>query len=370
MMFSYSIPEEVYGSKAMARFFLLLRNEFKQFQSALVVHLIAVLQPALMYIFMSVIMVVPTFDMYYVDNNTKLGDEFQAAIEEVGSPIGPDYINPIPIEAPDPGNRQVIEIVNIDGKPTALQRFGFIDSNLVKNLRNRLTAAALILWNTDLDGQAVRVGEFPWLPRDIPYTVYFGMAMIPLTAYLSAAMIGGYMMAQEFENGTILEYRLCPTNYLLLLGAKLTRLILTALISSAVLLLMLGLITGVWPSSLLPVFLILIPMAIIAACIGTMAGLLTKSSLPSFLVSLASAFAFWLMGSGFGLAAGFSTTFEKISRLIPNTPVIEMLFPYFYFGRQVAPAPHLARFQLAGYCLALVAGVITIYRQQVKERMK
>ena len=354
----------------MARYFLLLRNEFKQFRSALVVHLIAIFQPTLMYILMAVIMVVPTFDMKLVNPRTEIGVYLLEAMEKVGSPIGPTYINPILIDQPDPGHRQVIEIQAREGKNTALQRFGYIDSNLVKNLRNRLTAAALILWNDDLGSRRVEINEFPWLHQDIPYTVYFGMAMIPLAAYLSAAMIGGYMMAQEFENGTILEYRLCPTNYLLLLGAKITRLILTALLAGAILLLSLGLITGIWPSSIPPIFLILVPLSLIAACIGIMAGLLTKSSLPSFLVSLASAFAFWLIGSGFGLAAGFSSAFEKISRLIPNTPVIEMLFPYFYFGRQVASNPLLAKIQLIIYCLVLVGGATIVYRQQIMGRVK
>ena len=354
----------------MHRYFLLLQNEFKQFRSALIVHLIAILQPTLMYIVMSVIMVVPTFDMNITRQGTNLEKDFLTAMEQVRSPIGPDYIDPILVEQAVPGHRQVIEILSKDGKPTALQRFGFIDSNLVKNYRDRLTAAALILWNMDLGSRGIQINEFPWLPRDIPYTVYFGLGMIPLAVYLSAAMIGGYMMAQEFENGTILEYRLCPTHFLLLLGTKIARLILTALFAGAVLLIALGLITGTWPSSFLPVFLILIPLALISSCIGIMAGLLTKNSLPSFLVGLASAFAFWLLGSGFGLAAGFSTTFERISRLIPNTPVIEMLFPYFYFGRQVASDPLLAIIQLIVYCLVLLAGVIIIYRKQIMVRTR
>lgn len=349
----------------MRRYFLLLMNEFKQFRTALVVHLIAIIQPTLMYLLMSVIMVIPTFDMFIVDSNTKLGKELLGAMTEVGSPIGPDYINPILIDQAYPGHRQVIEITNLDSNPVAIQHFGYIDSNLVKNLRNRLTSAALILWNRDLGNQSVSIIEHPWLPRDIPYTVYFGMAMIPLAAYLAAAMIGGYMVAQEFEGGTILEYRLCPTDYRLLLAAKLTRLMLTGLAAASILYTALGIITGVWASSSYMVFLILIPLTIIASCIGIMAGLLTRSSLPSFLVGLASAFAFWLIGSGFGLAAGFSRLFEQISRLIPNTPIIEMLIPYFYFGRQVATNPIEAKLQLAGYTLILLVLVTVVYRQRI-----
>lgn len=349
----------------MKRFFLLLVNEFKMSRTAVVVHLIAVLQPTLMYILMSAIMVVPTFDMRIVDPKTELGEDLVTAMDAVGSPIGPDYINTIIIEQVDPGYHQVIEVVNLDGTPSALQHYGFIDSNLVKNFRNRLTAAALLLWNQELGDQAVRVNEHPWLLLDVPYTVYFGMAMIPLAAYLAAALIGGYLMAQEFEQGTIQEYRLSSTSAYLLLAAKITRLLLTGLSAAVILYTAVGFITGVWASSVPAVLVSILPLTLIASCIGLLAGMITRSSLPAFLIALASAFGFWLLGSGFGLAAGFSPRFERISRMIPNTPTIEILFPYFYFGKEVAVNPMMAKLQLVGYCLAAMVFVIGVYRWRV-----
>jgi hypothetical protein len=329
------------------------------------VHLIAIIQPTLMYILMSIIMVVPTFEMRIANPGSDIGHDFLSAVEDVKSPIGPDYIEPILVDEVSPGHRQVVEIIEIDGKPTAVQHFGYIDSNMVKNLRNRLTAALLVLWNNELGDQGITLQEHPWLPNDIPYTVYFGMAMIPLAAHLAAAMIGGYVMAQEFENGTILTYRLSPTSYLIILTAKLARLMITAMAAALILYVTLGLITGVWSSSILVVFIILLPLILITSCIGLTAGMLTRSSLPSFLIALASAFAFWLIGSGFGLAAGFSSLFEKISRLMPNTLVVEMLFPYFYYGRQVADNQLGAAFQIIGYTITMLLIVILVYRNRV-----
>jgi ABC-type transport system involved in multi-copper enzyme maturation permease subunit len=354
----------------MRRFFLLLLNEFKQFRTALPIHIIALMQPTFMYILMATIMVVPTYDMYIAQPETALGDELVTAMERVRSPIGPDYINPILLPQADPGYRQVIEVIEQDSQTTVLQQYGYIDSNLVKNFRNRLTAAALLLWDQRLGSQAISVEEYPWLPLDVPYTVYFGMAMVPLAAYVAAAMIGGYLMAQEFENDTILEYRLCPSSPFLLLAARLTRLLITGLIAAAILYLALGFLTGVWASSPLAVFAILLPLTWIAACIGLLAGLLLRSSLPAFLVALTTAFGFWILGSGFGLAAGFSSTFESISRLIPNTAIIEMLFPYFYFDRQVAHHPTQAKLQLLGYCLVLPLFVAVTYRWRVLTKQR
>ena len=349
----------------MNRLLLLLRVEFRFFRTAPVVHLIAVLQPTLMFLLMSVIMVVPTFDMRVVEPSTDAGQDLLAAMDDVGSPIGPDYINTILVDSPEPGHRQVIEVIDQGGKSTAVQRFGYIDSNLVKNLRNRLTASLLVMWNRDLGGAAIQITERPWLPADISYTVYFGMAMIPLAAYLAAAMIGGYLMAGEFEHGTILSFRLCPSSPYLHLTAKLLRLLITSMAAAALLYTALGVMTGIWSSSPPAIFLSILPLAFIGACIGLIAGMLTRSALPSFLAALASAFAFWLVGSGFGLAAGFSDLFEKISRLIPNTAVVEMMFPYYYDGRQVAAYPLGAKIQLAAYSLALLAAAILVYKRKV-----
>jgi ABC-type transport system involved in multi-copper enzyme maturation permease subunit len=365
MMSFYSIPDELYGSDVMKRFFLLLLNEFRLSRTALIVTLIAIVQPTLMFVLMADTMVVPTFDLNVVQPETKVEQGLVSAMKQVGSPIGAGYINPILVNQADTSNTQVIEVVERDGVLTVVQHYGYIDSNLVKNLRNRLTSALLVLWNNQLGDRAITVNEHPWLPRDIPFTVYLGMAMMTFAAFLAAAMIGGYLMAQEFENGTILEYRLCPISLYLLLAAKITRLVLTGLIAAALMYIALGLKTGVWSSSTLLVFVILLPLILIAACIGLSAGMLTRSSLPSFLEALTSAFLFWLIGGGFGLAAGFPSILEKISRLIPNTPIIEMLFPYYYFGRVVAANPVAAQLQLALYCLVLLILVVVVYRQRV-----
>ncbi len=71
----------------MRRLLLLLLNEFKLTRTAVTVNLIAVIQPTLMYILMSVIMVIPTFDMYIVQPKTDLGKMLLVAMKEVGSPI-------------------------------------------------------------------------------------------------------------------------------------------------------------------------------------------------------------------------------------------------------------------------------------------
>jgi hypothetical protein len=76
------------------------------------VHLIAIVQPTLMYALLATVMVVPTFDMVVVQPETALGRDLVAAMKEVGSPIGADYINPILLPQADSGHRQVIEIVN------------------------------------------------------------------------------------------------------------------------------------------------------------------------------------------------------------------------------------------------------------------
>lgn len=348
----------------MARFRLLLVNEFKLFRTAIPIHLVAIFQPTVMYLLMSVILVHPTFDMEIDRPTSEKGWTLVDAMASVGSPIGLPYINPILVNWDGVDvTRQVVVVEERDGVATAVQYYGLIDSNLVKNFRNRLTAAALLLWNRELGEKAVTIAEHPWLPRDVPYTVYFGMALLSMTAFLAASILGAFLTAQEFEFRTILEYRLAPVPVALILGAWLTRLILSALVSVAVLLITVGLVTGFWPNSLGLVGLILLPVAAIAACLGIIAGLLLRKSIPGFLVGLVGSFAGWIIGSAFGLASGFGEAYEQISRLTPFTHATELLFPH-YFGARIG-TPWISALFLVLVCTGMVALTALVYRWQV-----
>ena len=348
----------------MKRFLLFLTNEFRLARTAVPIHLVAILQPTVMYLLMATILVHPTFDMNVRQPADELGWALVAAMEEVGSPIGEPYIRPVLVESDQvKGMRQVVSVERVDGVPTAVQRFGLVDSNMVKNYRNRLTAAALRLWNDTLGPRAVTVDERPWLPRDIPFGVYFGMAMLPLAVALSASIIGGVLTAQEFELHTMLEYRLAPVPLALILGARLTRLALSGLFAGGVLLVSVGLITDYWPHPLWPVVLILLPVGIIAGGVGVIAGLLLQKSIPAFLVGLVTAFVGWILGSAFGLAAGFNPVYEFISRLTPNTHAVELLFPT-YFGVAVG-SPWPSALILLLMSAGMVALTAWVYRGRV-----
>jgi ABC-type multidrug transport system permease subunit len=355
----------------MRRLRLLLLNELKLIRTTIPFHAVGIFQPTLMFTLMSFILVMPTFDMRVVQPATPLEHELVAAMNEVGSPIGEKYIEPILVETDSPGELavgQVISVETVAGESTAVQRFGLIDSNIVKNFRNRLTAAALSLWNESLDGYAVTIEQRPWLPRDIPYGVFFGMAMLPLAAFLGASLAGGALMAQEFEFDTITEFRLSPIPMCFVVGTRLLRLSLTGLLSAVVLMVAIGLLGGVWPSSLLGALAILLGMALLGACLGMIAGLLLQSTLPSFLMSLVTTFFTWIMGSAFGLAAGFGGVYEAVSRWMPNTHAVELLFPLYY--RVGIGASQPAILFLSTACFLMVILTAVIYRQKVLMRKR
>lgn len=352
----------------MSRFRLLLVNEFKLFRTSIPIHLVAILQPTVMYLLMTVILVHPTFDMYVDRPSTGEGWAMVSAMREVGSPIGLPYINPVLVDWDGTSvSRQVIRVEDRNGVPTAVQHYGLIDSNLVKNLRNRLTAAALVMWNAELGTRAVAVEEHAWLPRDVPYVVYFGMALLPMTAFLAASIMGAILTAQEFEFGTIVEYQLAPAPLALVLGARLVRLVLSALLAAGVLLVTLGLVTGFWPGSLLEVALILLPVAATAGCLGILAGLLIRKSIPAFLVGLVTTFVGWIMGSGFGLAAGFGKGYETLSRLTPFTHATELLFSQYYGASIGRPLVSVLFLTLSGAVLLVLTALTYRWRVMKQE---
>jgi ABC-type multidrug transport system permease subunit len=348
----------------MNRLLLALKNEIKFVRTSIPVHLVAMLQPTVMYLLMSVILVHPTFDMYVTPPSTEDGRALVDAMQGVASPIGVPYINPVLIEMDKPdGLRQVVTVEERSGRAIVTQHYGLIDSNMVKNFRNRLTAAALRLWNDELGRRAILIEERPWLPKDVSYTLYFGMAMLPLTIAVAASIVGGILTAQEFEYGTILEYRLAPVSSGLVIGSRLIRLIIIGLISAVILLITLWLVNGVWPASLWRVGLILVPIGIIAGSLGITVGLLARKSIPAFLVGLVTSFVGWLIGSAFGLAAGFNRVYEFISRLTPNTHAVELLYPL-YFGTGVGkPWYSIAYLTVVSSIMVMIT--VLVYRQRV-----
>jgi hypothetical protein len=348
----------------MRRFQLLLRNEFKLFRTAVPIHVVAILQPTVMYLLMTVILVHPTFDMEVARPDSDLGGDLVDSLGQVGSPIGLPYVRPVIVEW-DGGDvaRQVIAVEEREGVPTAVQYYGLIDSNLVKNFRNRLTAAALRLWDATLGDRAVTVEQHAWLPRDVSYNVYFGMAMLPMTTFLAAAAIGAVLTAQEFEFRTVVEYRLASAPLGLILGGRLTRLVLSGLLSAVILWLAVGLVNNAWPSDAWLMVLILFPLAVTAGCLGIVAGLLLCKSIPAFLVALVGTFVGWILGSSFGLGASFGTGYERISRLTPFTHAVELLFPR-YFGATVG-SPGVSALVLALMAGGMVALTAVVYRWRI-----
>ncbi len=124
-------------------------------------------------------------------------------------------------------DRQVIRVEDRGGTPTAVQHFGMIDSNLVKNFRNRLTRPRCSCGTMRSAPRGDRDAA-PLPARDVSYDVYFGMALLTMSAFLAAAIIRAMLTAQEFEFRTVAEYRLAPASLGLILGGRLVRLALSA----------------------------------------------------------------------------------------------------------------------------------------------
>ena len=77
----------------MSRFRLLLINEFRLAATPAPVHIVAIFQPVILYLLVSFVLVHPTFDLNVSRPCTSSGWELVQAMEEVGSPIGINYIN-------------------------------------------------------------------------------------------------------------------------------------------------------------------------------------------------------------------------------------------------------------------------------------
>jgi ABC-type multidrug transport system permease subunit len=353
----------------MRRFLCLLGNEMKLLRTTIPIHIIALIQPALMFSLMAFVLITPTFDMNVRHPVTPEGEALVAAMKQVGSPIGEAYILPVEVDW-EPGEPipkgQVVWVDQTGQSPRVTQTFSLIDSNMVKNFRNRLTSAAFLLWQERLGPTAVEVTQFPLLPRDVSYRVYFGLAMLPLAAFIGAGFVGAFLSAQEFEFKTITEYQLAPAPWLLVVTSRLVRLSITGVLSGTILAVMLFIFDGVLPSSLWLVILVLAAIGLIGASFGTCAALLLRSTLPAFVITLASAFFTWIMGGAFGLPAGFGGAYEAVSRWMPNTYAVQVLYNQYYDLSDFDTLRTLVTLLL--FTAACLVAVMCLYRWVVLKR--
>jgi hypothetical protein len=74
------------------------------------------------------------------------------------------------------------------------------------------------------------------------------------------------------------------------------------------------------------------------------------------------------MGSAFGLSAGFGGAYEAVSRWMPNTYAVELLFPLYYRAGIGAAQPAILFIGTA--CILMVVLTIITYRQKVLVRQR
>jgi len=349
----------------MKRYWTLFINEFKLARTAVPSHIVAIIQPTILYLFMGAILGSPLMAMNLKTPETAVGQALQTAMEEEGSPIGDQYIDLTLVEQDQPEElRQVIVVEEENGVETAVQRYGLIDGNQVKNLRNRLTSAALSLWTAELGDQAVTIEEYPWLPQDNPHKFYFGMGLLPMAMFLATIMLGSVLTAQDFENGTIQEERLAPTSIALPVTVRIARVTLYAYLSVILLLIVSGFMTGFWPASVWPVFAALLPVGIIGGGFGIILGLIFRSSVTVYVLSLGLSMALWLFGNSFGLT-NFGGLYAFFTKLSPNSYAVQLIFPQF-FGREISLPGLSPELALTIGVVGMVSAALLTYRWRVR----
>ena len=313
----------------MKRFLLFLRSEIKLLLTHKVILMVSILQPALLYGLMSIVFVEPTFELNIQAAQTANQEHYIDAMKRVGLESGVPYIDPVP-SADSGWLRQYISMKDESGILHVNQYFGNINSNMIKNFRNRVTAAALIYWQDDLGDQAIRIHQQPLLPEDVVYIAYFGMALIPMGIFLGTAITSAMLTAYEFENGTILEMYMSPRPDWQHMSVQFLRIMAIGLLSASINIIAVGWISGVWPTQVASLILPICLLSLAGGSLGMLAGFLIKKALPAFLIALVTSLLNWLFGDSFGLASGFAGWYENLSYFAPNRYMVEILFPHYY----------------------------------------
>ncbi|MBU0494670.1 MAG: ABC transporter permease [Chloroflexi bacterium] len=353
---------------SIRRFWWLLQFEFRLTRGLLPFHVVGIVMPLVSFVLWAQLAPPIAFTMYTVSDGSPQAERLLAAMAALhagGVQDGPHYIDPQPLPAGaqlGPTVQNVIELQAEGAGLLATNRFANIDSNLVKNYRNRLTGAALDVWEQDLGSHAVTVDLAPRFTEEPPFTRYFAMGLLIVAAFLSSMLVGATLVAKDFEDGTILEARLSPASPALILLARLVRVMLTSLVAVGLAGLVAGLYMGIWPLDAGYLAGLLALYTVITASFGLTVGLLVHKMLPAFLIGLVSVVLLWLVGGGFALPAILGEAFQFLSRFAPTTYMIQLLFPVYYPGAASTPAALLI---VAGYAVGAFLLLVVAYRMTV-----
>jgi hypothetical protein len=191
--------------------------------------------------------------------------------------------------------------------------------------------------------------------------------LLHLLATVAAPELGLSLAAVTIDEG-IAGYREQTVAWARTLAARLARLAVTALLSAVLIIPAVGLVTGVWPDSLLLVAAILLPLAVAAGCVGVLYGLAFRATLPAFFSALVTAFGSWIVGDAFKPAAAVGGWYESASMLTPNHYAIHALFPRFYGTGLGGVTTAQSLIVLSAAAVAGMAAAVIAYRRRVAEK--
>jgi len=353
---------------SIRRFWWLLQAEFRLTKGLLPFHFIGIVLPLVDFFLLVQFGPTVALTMYTAADGSPQAARLvtaMASLRAEGVPDGPYYIDPQPLPAGAQLGPTVQDAVEMQAHGEGVQvthRFANIDSNLVKNYRNRLTGAALDVWEEELGGRAVALDLEPRYAIESGYARYFGMGLLVLAAFMSSVFIGASLMAKDFEDGTILEARLSPVSPALILAARLVRLVLTSLVAVGLAAGVTGVLLGIWPDDLWRFAGLMVLCTVTTASYGLTVGLLVRRLLPSFLLGLVTAVALWIVGGGFALPLVLGPALRALSRLAPTTYMIQLLIPLYYPGSASDPAALLI---VAGCAIGAFVLLVAVYRMTV-----
>ena len=125
-------------------------------------------------------------------------------------------------------------------------------------------------------------------------------------------------------------------------------------------------VTGYWPAALWKVVLIILPISLISGGLGIITGLVIQKTIPCFMIALITSFVSWIIGSAFGLAAGFGRGYAITSLFAPNSCAVELLFLE-YFGTPVGDSL-VSIAALVLMSMGVIFFSILVYRQRVTKQ--
>lgn len=205
--------------------------------------------------------------------------------------------------------------------------------------------------------------EHDFYPQDTDYIPYLTVSILVIALMVGGILPAGTGAAREWEAETMKELLLSPAPRWTIVAGKMLGAFILSLVSMVIVLAVLILVVGVWPTNWVEVIGYTLLILAIFITLGTLIGTLLKQRQPVTALALGTSVPLFFLSGAFGPLSFNTPAIQFLAKLFPVYYSIVLQQHAFHNFRLDTFSPALNAVILVGYALVVIALAVFAVRR-------